>query len=363
MLAVCVHDDGTGPTIYGALSNDTIVKWIPQFGTWSSIGPTLTKGGPWAPDLNALASFDDGSGPALYIGGSFDAVNGVPASNVARWRGPAEGWSAVGEGLSGSINVLHVHDDGSVTRLIAGGSSQFGSPAQWDGSAWTPVGNLSTIAPGAIIDSITTFDDGSGPALIVSHYNRMARWNGSFWAHLPRQGAAAFLTADGVLYLGSPFSIWAPGGATLAISEVTGGGSFDPGQTAALEVEIVHGGAVTYQWRHNGTPVINADGYTGALTHRLRISSINGSHEGTYDVVVSNDCTTLTSESIEIEVTGTCPGDITIDAIVDSGDLVQIILAWGACPQFGACPADLTHDGAVNADDLTAVILAWGPCS
>ncbi len=35
----------------------------------------------------SLAEFDDGSGPALYAGGYFSAVNGLPARHLARWDG------------------------------------------------------------------------------------------------------------------------------------------------------------------------------------------------------------------------------------------------------------------------------------
>jgi len=75
------------------------------------VGPAEAGGGPcpreWAsgfsaagPDDNvyALAEFDDGSGPALYVGGSFHTAGQAIAQNIARWDGSS--WSPVGGGDS-----------------------------------------------------------------------------------------------------------------------------------------------------------------------------------------------------------------------------------------------------------------------
>jgi hypothetical protein len=38
-----------------------------------------------ARSVSALAVFDDGDGPALYAGGSFEGAGGLPSRNIARW--------------------------------------------------------------------------------------------------------------------------------------------------------------------------------------------------------------------------------------------------------------------------------------
>ena len=54
-------------------------------------------------------------------------------------------------------------------------------------------------------------------------------------------------------------------------------------------------------------------------------------------------------------------GDVNTDGVVDIGDLLEIILAWGACPEPPAlCPADLDRNGLVDVSDLVAVLSAWG---
>ncbi|MDZ4811411.1 MAG: hypothetical protein SGI99_02195 [Pseudomonadota bacterium] len=75
---------------------------------------------------------DDG---ALYAGGRFTSVDGVPANNIARWRDGV--WNSLGEadenGTNGSVSALAIegevlHGGGSFTS--AGGQKSTGY-AQW----------------------------------------------------------------------------------------------------------------------------------------------------------------------------------------------------------------------------------------
>ena len=50
------------------------------------IRPRLHSTYPYA-DVGDLEVYDDGSGPQLYIGGSFTIAGGVAVSNVTRWNG------------------------------------------------------------------------------------------------------------------------------------------------------------------------------------------------------------------------------------------------------------------------------------
>ncbi|MCA9284096.1 MAG: hypothetical protein KDA22_02685 [Phycisphaerales bacterium] len=92
-------------------------------------------------EVFALEVFDDGSGSRLFAGGSFLTVGaGDIASHVAAWNGTD--WQAVGEGLPWKVRALTVFDDGSGPALFAGGSNAPGSGggmAKWNGSGWTPI--------------------------------------------------------------------------------------------------------------------------------------------------------------------------------------------------------------------------------
>ena len=71
-------------------------------------------------DVFTMTSFDDGSGPALFIGGSFSLAGTVPANNVVKWDGLA--WSALGGGFDGQVTAMAVYDDGNGPALYAGGN-------------------------------------------------------------------------------------------------------------------------------------------------------------------------------------------------------------------------------------------------
>ena len=72
----------------GGVSAIRVAKWD---GTvWSALGTGMNS------LVNAFTVFDDGTGPALYAGGSFTAAGGVTVSGIAKWD--ASAWSDVGGG-------------------------------------------------------------------------------------------------------------------------------------------------------------------------------------------------------------------------------------------------------------------------
>jgi len=189
--AFAVFDDGTGPALYagghfssaGGVAANCVARW--DGSSWSALGSGLAGG-----VVKALATFDDGNGAALFVGGTFTSAGGVPASRVARWNGTS--WSAVGSGVTGAVHALTVFDDGSGAALYAGGG--FGIPgaqriARWNGSSWSAVGT--GIELDEPVYALHVFDDGSGPALYatgdfstVMAPFRIARWNGTSWSAL-----------------------------------------------------------------------------------------------------------------------------------------------------------------------------------
>lgn len=64
------------------------------------------------PQVDAIATHDDGSGPVLYAGGEFNSVRGIQTGSLARRDG--QEWSAVGGvQFPGYVFSLSVFDDGS----------------------------------------------------------------------------------------------------------------------------------------------------------------------------------------------------------------------------------------------------------
>lgn len=131
----------------------------------------------------------------LIVAGSFTSVGDIPARYVAQWNGAA--WTTVGNSVDFAttnfvVRALEVYDDGQGPALYAGGDfSKIGGVnasriARWTGGAWEPVG------PGVSsrVFALQTFDDGSGAKLFAGGEFTLAggtpapyiaRWDGSAW--------------------------------------------------------------------------------------------------------------------------------------------------------------------------------------
>jgi hypothetical protein len=175
--SLCVFDDGSGPALYvigtfsaaGGVPANGFAKWD---GTnWTSLGSGFTYQGfpaPWRP---TMIVFDDGTGPALYVGGQFDHVNGVAAEGIARWNGTS--WSPL-PGIPPNSHLaprcMTVHQDGTGSSLYLASWAQIGpvwtQVVKWDGHG------LSGLGGGVISGNawmVQSFDDGQGggPAVYV----------------------------------------------------------------------------------------------------------------------------------------------------------------------------------------------------
>ena len=218
VFALAWWDDGAGPTIYagGMLGNARIRKWTGS--AWVSVGGGCDL------DVNALAVFDDGTGPALYAGGWFDHCGGVATSRIAKWDGLA--WTPLGQGITddnGFVNALAVYDDGTGPALYAGGQFNeidgmpIDSLARGGGKSWSPVGNPGLV-PQAFVWQLRVVDDGTGQVLMMAA-GKVQKWDGKTWTrYMPQPGpmitAAVFPGPDGpkTLHVGGeiPLNIGEP---------------------------------------------------------------------------------------------------------------------------------------------------------
>jgi hypothetical protein len=231
-----VHDDGTGEQLYiagnyvtlnGQVGLDHIARW--DGSTYTPVGGTIEGAVPLI--VLDVLSADIGDGSALYAAGRFLTIDGVPANNIAKWNGTE--WLPLGNGLtrsSGFAQGFHMttFDDGTGTALYVGGSFNrvngtdiVSNVAKWDGTTWTGVG----LGFNSAVQELVVFNDGTGDALYAmgnfatsgaTAVSRMAKWNGTTWEPLGAGvegtgnifGAIVYDIGNGpALHMGGSFSI------------------------------------------------------------------------------------------------------------------------------------------------------------
>jgi hypothetical protein len=357
VFALGVFDDGSGPALFaggrfdfvGGVAARRIARW--NGSAWSSVGSGIT-----GTNVQVFTTFDDGSGPALYAGGTFTNAGGVAAGNIAKWNGTA--WSALGSGASGTVDALAVFDDGSGPRLYASGSftSAGGSPAsriaRWDGLSWAPVGGGLGGATLATFSSLAVFDDGSGPALFAGGSfdtagsvpaNSIAKWNGSEWAPLgaglnndPFTSSVLTLTAFDD---GSGQALYACGSFDTADGTVVNGiARWDGAAWSPLGVGVEGIPATMTPFDDGSGPALFVGG--------LSLTSAGGLPAG--GLAKWQGC--------ESDIS--CPGDSNGDNIINFTDLNAVLADFG---QSGmGLPGDTNGDGVVNFTDLNEVLAAFG---
>ncbi|MEM1181928.1 MAG: hypothetical protein AAGM22_26515, partial [Acidobacteriota bacterium] len=247
--ALTVFDDGSGPDLYVGGNIDTISGvTINGVARWDGVafsaldgaaGTGLTPSA--SAEALALAVFNDGSGDALYVGGNFDEAGGVAANGLARWR-VSDGWTAVGgfspAGASVTVRSLTVFDDGSGPALFVGGDFtqedgvEVNGVVRWDGKSFEALTDAQGTGVGFSdgdfkVNSVFATDAGDGQKLFVgglfdtaggqAAYG-MATWNGQSWSPLigdvepPLDVPEIYTqtTSGGSLYLGGRFTNLGP---------------------------------------------------------------------------------------------------------------------------------------------------------
>lgn len=208
------------PALGGAAGDGCDPAWLPTFGELPGAQNIV-----WA-----FTTYDDGTGPALIVGGQFSAVGSLIAHGIAKWNGKE--WEPLGGGINGTVIALQVFDSGSGPMLYAGGqfSNAGGVPAsniaRWDGVQWSAVGGGMPLG-GSNVRAFAVHDEGSGPALFAggsflkagsATVKNIAKWDGATWSPLD-QG----LGAPGTLWVDALASYAAPG---KEAPRLIAGGSF-----------------------------------------------------------------------------------------------------------------------------------------
>jgi hypothetical protein len=166
------YDDGTGPSLYVGGHNMGIKRWD----GWSA----YAVGGGVNGDVFTMEVWDDGTGPKLYVGGAFTQAGGISVTGLASWDGA--NWSAVGPTNQPGVAALRAGDMGQGDVLFVVRATGVG---RIDAQGWTTIGQ-----PNGGVSDMEVFDDGSGRALFVAGSftsigsvpaSRIAKWDGQLW--------------------------------------------------------------------------------------------------------------------------------------------------------------------------------------
>jgi hypothetical protein len=176
----------------GASGFSRVARW--NGSSWSALGSGIPLGLE-APTVRALQPYDDGSGPAMYVAGSFTSAGGVAStSRLARWNG--SDWQAVPGNISGTatIHSLAVHDDGCGVGLYVGGAGSLPAPAgftsriaRFDASGWETLGTTGVDNSDGHVYALTAHVDEGAARLFVGGQIRsvsgVTSWSAGEWVN------------------------------------------------------------------------------------------------------------------------------------------------------------------------------------
>jgi hypothetical protein len=121
VLGVSREGAGTTKALYaggffnvaGSATAWRVAKW--DGSTWTALGDGINKGVIVNVAPYSMSEYDDGSGPALYVGGEFTVAGGWDARSIARWRcWPASVWVDLGYSLPGTFGAPLLSGTGSL---------------------------------------------------------------------------------------------------------------------------------------------------------------------------------------------------------------------------------------------------------
>lgn len=187
--------------LFTATQNGTPMAHIARWdgAAWRPLGAGVTDSSSTA-TIWCMTETPDG----LYVGGSFNSIGGVAATNIARWDGSA--WHAVGTGLDGEVDDLRIfqgelHAAGLFSHS---GAIAIAGIARWNGSAWAGTGT----AAGTTASSLETYQgrlhsllktlDSTGQPVVTLSDLRPAGWH----PILTNAGARVLREFQGNLYIG-----------------------------------------------------------------------------------------------------------------------------------------------------------------
>ena len=375
------YDAARGVTVlFGGAYLDGVIQYYGD--TWEWDGQTWTlrdTDGPAPRGYHGLA-YDSARGVTVLFGG--EAQNSMYFSDTWEWDGNT--WTQCSaDGPSPRRAHAMAYDAvREMTVLFGGGTGSgfYDDTWEWDGSTWT---RRDVSGPAPRKYHAMAFDVAAGVSLLFGGYypNYYSAetwgWDGSTWTLRGTGGpsardhhAIAYDAAREVMVLfGGYYSdgndhfhsdTWEWG--WIVIIQSPASQTVSVGEAVTLTVQAEGTGTLTYAWRKDDAPLIDDERISGVTTDTLSIDPVVWSDAGRYDVVITGDYCSVTSEPATLTVISDCPGDITGDGHTDQADLGILLALWGVCedhPNYDPA-ADLNGDGCINHPDLGILLADWG---
>ncbi len=288
------------------------------------------------------------AGGELYLGLGNDTdcehhIDGFdnPLRGVLRWNGAY--WSQVGDTSEFALVGAMVEYDGDLVITDWNGSAQIGSIRRWNGESWEQLGTLEGGGVSALAVYNGDLISGGGFESIDGlPLQRIARYDGEQWLAitLGMDDAVHDLhVRDGELYAGGRFENVAENPVDRLVRwngltwvEFEGGADGIVRSMSSYQGSLVIAGSFSNVGdgvNVNGVAqfVICPEPITGACCTSSRCidltfeacDAIGGAYLGDDVTCAEVDC-------------ATCPGDLSVDGVVNVLDLLELLNAWGSCP-------------------------------
>jgi PKD repeat protein len=131
------------------------------------------------------------------------------------------------------------------------------------------------------------------------------------------------------------------------------------GQIANFTVGLSGAGPMSFQWRRNGTPLVNGGTISGATSAALVINPVAAANAGSYDVVVTAPCGIVTSSAAALSLGcyANCDGSTT-PPILTANDFSCFLTRFSAQDPYVNCDGS-TVAPVLNANDFLCFLSAY----
>ncbi len=305
-----------------------------------------------AGEVEALASFDPGTGPQLIAAGAFPNFGGQGTAHIASMYDDGT-WHALGVGPNGPCLALAVLPELSGPRLYVGGDfyntggQNTSNLAAWDGAEWFRIGGGPSNG-GGVNDPVTALAVLAGdpfPTLgVVGTFSRanggpnagkFIEWTGVDWI-APESGitgwrpmAVGSVLLRGQRLVGVGGDFYEAGGKPSRDFAVYGVQCSKPviteqpitqfaqlGDMIHFRIQVRGTRPIAYAWRKDGQALVDDGRIRGAATRALDIDPWEWSDGGEYDCVVTNDLGVTVSEPAMLVLPGDGLPVVPVEAVL-----------------------------------------------